>query len=147
MKVLLLFNTIRNMGMRYTRFRLIHEISVKIGLLKYKFPSNPDHIDISISLEQWRKEAPEFFFDSKESLTIPKNRNVVLKASFNEIKDNTYTFFSKTKFALGENYDWVTNPETNYKYQLEHWSKIKDLSKEAGDIKYVWEKARFSFFV
>ena len=145
MKVLLLFNTIRNMGMRYTRFRLIHEISVKIGLLKFKFPSNPDNIDISISLEQWRKEAPKYFFDSKESLTIPKNRNVVLKESFNEIKDNTYTFFSKAKFALGENYDWLTNPETNYKYQLEHWSKIKDLSKEAGDIKYVWEKARFSF--
>ena len=133
------------MGMRYTRFRLIHEISVKIGLLKFKFPSNPDNIDISISLEQWRKEAPKYFFDSKESLTIPKNRNVVLKESLNEIKDNTYTFFSKAKFALGENYDWLTNPETNYKYQLEHWSKIKDLSKEAGDIKYVWEKARFSF--
>ncbi len=133
------------MGMRYTRFRLIHEISVKIGLLKFKFPSNPDNIDISISLEQWRKEAPKFFFDSKESLTIPKNKNVVLKKTFGEINDNTFTFFSKTKFPLGENYDWLTNPETNYKYQLEHWSKIKDLSKEAGDIKYVWEKARFSF--
>ena len=82
MKILILFNTIGNMGMRYTRFRLIHEISVKIGLLKFKFPSNPDHIDISISLEQWRKEAPKFFFDSKESLTIPKNRNVSIERVF-----------------------------------------------------------------
>jgi hypothetical protein len=133
------------MGMRYTLFRLFHEISLKMGLMKYKFPINPDRIAISIKLDQWRVEAPKFFFDSKESLALPKNRNVVLKKSFDEIKENTHTFFNKVKFSLGENYDWLTNPETGYKYQLDHWSKIKDLSKEAGDIKYVWEKARFSF--
>ncbi|WP_343486595.1 heparinase II/III family protein [Allomuricauda sp. d1] len=94
---------------------------------------------------QWRKEAPLFFFDSKESLVVPKNRNSDLKRSFDEIKVNTYTYFSKTKISLGENYDWLTNPVTKYRYRLKHWSKIKDLSKEAGDIKYVWEKARFSF--
>lgn len=60
-----------------------------------------------------------------------------MKKSIDEIKDNTYTFFSKTKFLLGEDYDWLTNPETKYKHQLKHWSKINDLSKEAGDIKYV----------
>lgn len=59
------------MGMRYTQFRLIHEISVKFGLLKFKFPSIPDNIDILMTLKQWRKEAPKFFFDSEESLAIP----------------------------------------------------------------------------
>ena len=92
--------------------------------MTYKFPGNPDTIDISFTLKQWRKEAPEFFFDSKESLVIPKRRNLDLKKSFDEINNNTYTYFSKTKFSLGENYDWLTNPDSNYKYQLEHWSKI-----------------------
>lgn len=133
------------MGMRYTLFRLMHELSVKIGLLKLKFPSDPENIAISITLKEWREDAPNFFFDSRESLTIPKNRDLVLKKSFDELSDNIHTFFSKTKFNLGKNYDWVTNPESNHKYDLKHWSKIKDLSKEAGDIKFVWEKARFSF--
>ena len=41
---------------------------------------------------------------------------------------------------------WVTNPITNYKYDInKHWSEIQDFSTNSGDIKYVWEKARFSF--
>ena len=133
------------MGLRYTRFRLIYEISTKLGLKTYIFPSNPDSIDVSLTLGQWRKEAPKFFFDSKESLDIPKSKNLSLKKVFEEFDNHIITFFSKKKFPLGENYDWLTNPETNHKYRLDHWSKIKDLSKEAGDIKFVWEKARFSF--
>ena len=47
---------------------------------------------------------------------------------------------------LGIEYDWVTNPEDNYRYNInDHWSRIEDLSSINGDIKYVWEKARFSF--
>lgn len=133
------------MGMRYTRFRLFYEMAAKIGVLIVKFPSNPNTVKVSMTRDQWRKEAPLFFFDSRESLVIPKSRNSDLKRSFDEIKNNIYTYFGKTKISLGKNYGWLTNPSTNYKYQLEHWSKIKDLSKEAGDIKYVWEKARFSF--
>ena len=35
---------------------------------------------------------------------------------------------------------------TGFQYDIhKHWSEVQDLSKEAGDIKYVWEKARFSF--
>ena len=47
---------------------------------------------------------------------------------------------------MGNDYDWVTNPKNNYRYDnKKHWSKVDDFSKKNGDIKYVWEKARFSF--
>ena len=47
---------------------------------------------------------------------------------------------------IGKNYNWITNPDTGFKYDInKHWTEIADYSKEAGDIKYVWEKSRFSF--
>jgi hypothetical protein len=47
---------------------------------------------------------------------------------------------------LGNSFNWLINPDTGYKYDVnKHFSKINDFSKEAGDIKYIWEKARFTF--
>ncbi|MEZ2415477.1 alginate lyase family protein [Muriicola sp. E247] len=131
--------------MRYTLFRLGYEIRRKTGLLKSKFPSNPDFLECPLTLDEWRKNAPKFFFEAKESLEIPRIQHPGLQETFNNIQNNTYTFFSRTKLSLGKDFDWITNPVTGYQYELKHWSKIVDLSKEAGDIKYVWEKSRFSF--
>jgi hypothetical protein len=40
----------------------------------------------------------------------------------------------------------LTNPDTGYKYDItKHWTKIKELDPANGDIKYVWEKSRFSY--
>ena len=40
----------------------------------------------------------------------------------------------------------MTNPENGFKYNANtHWTEIEDYSKEAGDIKYTWEKSRFSY--
>ncbi|MEY8020100.1 alginate lyase family protein [Muriicola sp. SD30] len=114
-------------------------------MLNYKFPAKPEFVESAITLEEWRLRAPEFFFKSKESLRIPKNPSSEIEQSIEEIRNHTYTFFSKSKYHIGKDFDWITNPVTGYKYSLKHWSKIVDLSKEAGDIKYVWEKARFSF--
>jgi len=140
-----LFDTIGNMGMRYTLFRLSYELRRKTRLLKSKFPTQPRFIASTLTLDEWKKNAPKFFFKSKDSLKITKNPDSKLEETFNDIKNNTHTFFSKTKLTLGKDFDWITNPDTGHKYQLIHWSQIVDLSKEAGDIKYVWEKARFSF--
>ncbi|WP_338409724.1 alginate lyase family protein, partial [uncultured Flavobacterium sp.] len=42
----------------------------------------------------------------------------------------------------------VTNPETEYKYDItKHWSEINEFNPENGDIKYVWEKSRFSYLL
>jgi hypothetical protein len=48
---------------------------------------------------------------------------------------------------VGRDYDWLTNPATGHRYVLDHWTEIPDLSAKAGDIKYVWEKSRFSYLL
>ncbi|WAC01083.1 heparinase II/III family protein [Lacinutrix neustonica] len=86
------------------------------------------------------------FFFGKNINNLPREKDEKLKKTFEDIENGRFTFFSKQKFDLGKNYDWMTNPVTNHKYNSsQHWSEIQDISIEAGDIKFVWEKARFSF--
>ena len=136
------------MGLRYVTFRVRYAFESKLGLLKKRFPSNPEFRSF-INLDQWRKNTPVFFFKSRESL-LNKNinfKNVIpVKTEISKLKQGIFTFFSSTEFNLGKDFDWITNPDTGYKYDInKHWSEIQDLSKDAGDIKYVWEKSRFSF--
>lgn len=135
---------VQNMGMRYTFYRVRHELEKKLGVLKKKHPMNPPLKDF-VSLESWRKETPKFFFQGKD-IPLTPNLEPSLKARVAAMKKGNYILFSKEEYNLGVAYDWVTNPITNYKYDATaHWSTIADLSEESGDIKFVWEKARFTF--
>ena len=138
-------NLLRNMGWRYTKFRIKHELSSRSGILKKRFPINP-LFEQYISLEQWKTKSGNFFFESRESLSFPKNPTSEIKERFQNLKEGKFIFFNSVPFNIGKNYDWVTNPDTGYKYDInKHWTEIADYSKEAGDIKYVWEKSRFSY--
>jgi hypothetical protein len=131
------------MGLKYVLFRVWFFLQKKTGLLIKRFPTNPPFIN-SITLVEWKKSI--FFVKSKEELTFPKNKVETLKIEAESILKGDYLFFSSTKFTLGFDYDWVSNPETGFKYNIsKHWSQINDYSTESGDIKYVWEKSRFSF--
>ena len=136
---------IKNMGLRYTMFRIKYEILSKTGILRDKFPVQPT-FQVFISLGQWRANTPPFFFKDKSAIKLRKQPSPQLKSIIEDIKKGKFVFFNKLKFDLGKDYDWVTNPDTGYQYNIhKHFTQIQDLSKEAGDIKYVWEKARFSF--
>ena len=133
------------MGMRYVFFRIFYIVKTKLGWQKKAFPTNPE-FEKFINLQDWKSNLPAFFFFGKEVNGLEKNPTEDLKANFHDLKNGVYTFFNKTKIDLGKDYDWITNPSTNHKYDInKHWSEIQDFSAEAGDIKYVWEKARFSF--
>jgi hypothetical protein len=133
------------MGWRYTSFRASFEVKRKLGFLKKKFPINPPK-SYFISLKEWRLLDIKYFFQSKTQLNFPKQPSEALQVAYQEIINGKLTFFNAIKYKLGKNYDWVTNPSNNYKYDAKkHWLDIPDLSKEAGDIKYVWEKSRFSY--
>lgn len=139
------FNFLHNMGWRYTIFRIKHELVNRSGLIKKKFPVNPEFKKF-ISLEEWKNSNSNFFFESKKSLHFLKQPSTLIEENFLKIKEGKFIFFNSKEFILGQDYDWVTNPETGFKYDIQkHWSKITDFSKEAGDIKYVWEKSRFSY--
>jgi len=138
-------NLLRNMGWRYTQFRVKHELLLRTGLLKYKFPVNPAYKQY-ITLQQWKQQQTNFFFESKETLLFEKQPSAEIEKRFQLYNEGKFILFNSTAFNIGKNYDWVTNPENGYTYNAHnHWTTIADYSKEAGDIKYVWEKSRFSF--
>jgi hypothetical protein len=140
-----IINFISNMGFIYIFFRVWYIIKTKVGWQIRAYPTNPE-LKKFISIKDWKNNLPPFFFYGKEINGLMKNPSEDLKNNFENIKKGIYIFFNKSKIDLGLDYDWITNPITKYKYDInKHWSQIRDLSKEAGDIKYVWEKSRFTF--
>ena len=134
-----------NMGLRYTTYRIFYELRRKTGLLKKKYPTNPRAIHYP-SFSEWKASAQPFFFPSRESLSLMKKPNTALKEAVDNILSGKIHFFGHQYFDLGADYDWVTNPDSGFRYDIQkHWTEVNDYSKEAGDIKYVWEKSRFSF--
>jgi Heparinase II/III-like protein/Heparinase II/III N-terminus len=135
----------QNMGSRYILFRAQYEFKRKTGLLKSEYPTQLTHKSF-VPLEKWRTTAAPFFFSDKENLLFPKIVSPELEAAASNILNGKIPFFSAEFKDLGKDYDWVTNPDSGYKYDAtKHWTEINDFSQEAGDIKFVWEKSRFSY--
>lgn len=135
------------MGGRYIRFRIWHEYMRRSGSLKNRFPADVPQINWC-SLSDWKITRGKFFFSSREELHFTRQPSPDLEKRFLDYKEGRLLFFNSIPFSLGANYDWVTNPDNGFKYDAaRHWTEIPDYSKEAGDIKFVWEKSRFSFLM
>jgi hypothetical protein len=133
-----------NMGWRYVIFRSVFEVKKRTGLLKKDFPLSPENKNY-YTLNSWREHAAPFFFNTKAQLQFNQPLSDQLIDSYKKLSNHQYTFFSSLEFKLGHDFDWVTNPETGFKYNDQaHWIDINDYSKEAGDVKFVWEPSRFS---
>lgn len=147
-------NVLKSKSPRYVLFRGCFAAQQKTGLLQLKFPTQLKAVRIP-SLEEWREDnglggvvIGSWFFKDRNSLNIPKRKNPELKEKMEHLLKGDVLFFSKTWKPLGLDYDWVTNPDTGYKYDIhQHWTKIESLSEEAGDIKFTWEKSRFSWLL
>ncbi|EAZ96270.1 hypothetical protein FBBAL38_02585 [Flavobacteria bacterium BAL38] len=135
------------MGLRYTSYRIRHEVEKRLGFLKKKHPINPDTKNF-ISLEEWRKASIPFVITEKELLQFEKHSSDNLKEKATKILNGEICFFSSDWKKLGTSYDWITNPETGFQYDIsKHWSEINDFNPANGDIKYVWEKSRFTYLL
>jgi hypothetical protein len=118
-----------------------------MGLLKKRHPINPQKKQF-VSLEDWKKASIPFLIDEKESIEFTMQSNESLKEKANKILKGEICFFSSDWKDLGANYDWITNPDTGFKYDVaKHWSEINDFNPANGDIKYVWEKSRFTYML
>lgn len=136
-----------NMGTRYVMYRVFHELEKNLGRLKRKHPA---HLKFqkTISIDQWRQTKNAFIIDSKQLLSFKKYPSKILKQKTEKILVGEFQYFNAKWIRIGKNYDWVTNPSNGYRYDAkQHWSEIADLTAEAGDIKYVWEKSRFSYIL
>ena len=144
-KLNLLYELLSNMGVRYLSYRLFYELQRQTGFLKRKFPTDPPN-NILLDLAEWRKSTQSFFFQSRETIALKKNPTDSLKEAFENILSGKIQFFSSQYFDLGVGYDWITNPDNGYRYDIrKHWIEVNEYRKKDGDIKYVWEKSRFSF--
>jgi hypothetical protein len=135
------------MGFRYTCYRVTHVIESKFGLLKKRHPIKPA-VKKFIVLEDWKNSTTTFVIDTRENTQLVKNPNPELKEKATKILNGEIFFFSSEWKNLGKDYDWVTNLETNFQYDIsKHWSEINDFNPLNGDIKYVWEKSRFNYLL
>jgi hypothetical protein len=134
----------RNMGWRYIAFRSVYELNRKTGRLRKRFPQRPE-LKEYITLQQWKEQSTHFFFTDKTTAGVPHNPDPALAARFEQLKAGRFSFFNGPVFDLGQEDNWMKNPDTGFVYdQNKHWTDINDYSAEAGDIKFVWEKARFA---
>ena len=146
-RFVIFYRLFRNKGLRYVLFRSKYELERKTGLLALKFPTKMKPVPIP-SLLYWRERGCGWFIEEKEKTRLVRQAPLPLKEKMEHIRKGDVLFFSKTWRELGLDYDWVTNPETGYHYDAnQHWTKVNDFSQEAGDIKFVWEKSRFSWLL
>ncbi|WP_353150628.1 heparinase II/III-family protein [Flavobacterium sp.] len=147
MKINLAIQLYKNMGSRYVAYRVFHELEKKLGRLRKKHPTDLVLLK-PISLSEWHKSKNPFVISEKEQFTFDKKPSEILKKKAERIKSGELHYFNEQWLFIGKDYDWITNPSNGYSYDVaKHWSEIPDLSEEAGDIKYVWEKSRFSYFL
>ncbi|MFA5618624.1 MAG: heparinase II/III family protein [Syntrophorhabdaceae bacterium] len=138
---------VKNMGLQYTLYRVRHELEKGMGLLKRRHPTDSAFIQ-TISLEKFRSNTPLFVIPEREKIVLEKHPNAELKQKTKRIIQGEILFFSSEWKKLGLEYDWITNPDNGYQYDIKkHWSEIPDFSPETGDIKYVWEKSRFTWLL
>lgn len=130
------------MGLRYSAFRMWYEIQLRTGRLAGRFPTKTRSQSF-ISLKIWRELPVKFFFEAGQ-INVKKNKSLCyLKDNALNISQDRFQYFSSKWYSVA---DWHTNPETGFTYNAgAHWTRIPDFSRESGDIKYVWEKSRFTF--
>ena len=129
------------MGWSYLLFRIFYQLKLKSGIIRSSYPTNPKQLNYP-TLESWRQSSDTFF--DLSGITLNAQRAEQLKPEVNRIKQGEIPFFDKLWLDLGIDYDWVTNPQSGFRYDIkQHWTQVNDFSKEQGDIKYVWEKSRF----
>lgn len=141
------YKILRSKSLRYIVFRSRYEMERKTGLLFCKYPTKLKEVSVP-EFADCREKGCGWIFEEGDKLKVAKNKSPELKEKMNHILKGDVLFFSKTWMPLGLEYDWVTNPESGYHYDAhQHWTKINDFSREAGDIKFVWEKSRFSWLL
>lgn len=144
-KISSLIKVLKSKSLRYILFRSKYELERRSGLLAGKFPTSPKSVKLP-TLSEWRGSSIEYLFNNRESLKVPKVSSNKLKNEAERVLRGDVQLFSSEWYSIGLNPDWVTNPSNGYRYDAnKHWTKVEDLDKEAGDIKFTWEPSRFSF--
>jgi hypothetical protein len=148
---------IKNMGIGWAVFRVQYEARKKFGILERQFPPVPADWDLtdklSVSIQEigkfprwWRENKPVFFFTKNEIRSFfASGDKQTLIAEADRALNNEFLYFSRWHIRH-KGIDWHINPLSEVRMPSNvHWSRIEELSPEAGDVKYIWELSRFPF--
>lgn len=84
---------VQNMGLRYTVYRIRHELEKRLGILKKKHPVCPEQKNF-IALEDWRNTVIPFVIQERELMSFTKNHDNALKEALHKIVQGEICFFS-----------------------------------------------------
>lgn len=128
---------LRYQGVGWLAFRAGYAMRLRSGWFKWKTPSraweeNPTHHIAELS-----------FFSSATPIPHLGSAAAVRKA--NEIVQGTLTWFHHRQVKSGYPPNWFFSPysRTDSVADVRHWSAVSDFG--GGDIKGLWEPARFGF--
>ena len=138
------FQLLKHQGLVYVIYRIYYELLRMSGVLKFFFPS-PNKVSKFVTIDEWKELNIPFIFIPSELLSFPKIKYPDLVTRKNRILNGEVEYFNKEWKQVS---DWFLNPDTGYNYKSDkHWTQIKDIDPLAGDIKYVWEKSRFTYLI
>lgn len=101
---------VQNMGLRYTVYRIRHELEKRLGILKKKHPVSPKQKNF-IALEDWRNTVIPFVIQERKLISFTKNQDNALNEALHKIVQGKICFFSSDWKNLGLDYDWITIPK------------------------------------
>lgn len=143
-KLFLIAQLIRNMGARYALFRLQYEAKRRFLPFKLYAPTY-SNLSLKTSYKNWLKHNPTKVFVTRGTLNLTPTKSEIIRTHYEKIKNGSVFFFRSEWKAINPANPWHQNPDSGFVYdKTTHWSKIADYSAAQGDIKYVWERARFT---
>ena len=136
-------------GLKYFIFRIFYELVKKTFVFRYKFPKKyfkrayPNY-------NYWLKTySNRFIIPSREMMIkdTPLKKCSKIKNEVDKIISGKIYFFSNQWRDIGFDNESHIHPISKHRYSKRHWSKLPIYNKQIGDIKYVWEKSKFSFLL
>lgn len=150
---------LKQYGVGTCLFRFYYVLSGKLGILKLKFPpwrweqkpleywGGKKFLDGVTDYKDFRNKVNRrFFFPPGKPPRVNSewHKNAIEEAD--KILAGNIKYFFKTEYELGMPFDWFYNPFTQYRQSvLKHWSETETFDSERGDIKFIWETARFGW--
>ena len=137
---------IKQMGIRWTLYRTQYEIKKKFGYLERTYPKSELSnytLDEKYSIKEIKNHLINNLSHIPKNISISdKDKKSLLNRTDKILENNFIYFFDKEYKFKGWNFSNETN---KFAPNDIHWSKISDLNSEFGDIKWIWDLARFTF--
>ncbi len=139
---------IKNMGIRWTVYRVQYEIKKKLGFLKKQYkPVNYENILINTDLStsdikaKFEENLSELKVSSSFRISEEHLNKLLVRSKHLFNNEFRYFFTNYYKFS-----GWNYTPKNDvYIDKTKHWSEISDFDNKYGDIKWIWELSRFTF--